>query len=104
MNNLLNFLQIFFLVFFFGFFLARFIWIKIVIDAYLKLSVYYCIVKKIYGDNGDMEKVMEYISIWPKKYFYIYFWQWNMRDFVLYKEKYDEVIKYFQNEFLHLKN
>ena len=34
-------------------------------------------------------------ELWPVSYFYTHFWKWQLRDFIVNQDKFDEVVKYW---------
>ena len=79
------------------FFIYRYFWIKSILNAYIGLVILYCI-----KSGGIFPH--EYLEIWPQKYFYLYFWRWRLRPFIVNEDKFDEIVIFSKNEFANFKN
>lgn len=65
-------------------------WIYNVINSWTILVSLYCIINKLDPN--------EYMKTWPRIYFYIYFWKWHLRDFIVNQEKFDEIVEYWKKK------
>ena len=82
---ILGLLSLFIIVAYYLF--IRFFWIIRVVSSWAIIVTLYCEEKK--------ESPDEYMELWPVSYFYTHFWKWQLRDFIVNQDKFDEVVKYW---------